>query len=231
MFKNKKHLFFDLDHTLWDYETCSQETLTELWQLYELKSKGVKIKSFLLKFQEINDQLWDQYHKGKIGKDAIRNDRFPAIFQALELTDEKIALAMQANYLQICPTKPHLIEGAMEVLDSLSGKYSLHIITNGFDEIQGTKLASGGIQHYFDEIITSGKAGYQKPDKRIFEYALETTGATVVTSLMIGDNPFTDIEGANNAGIDQVFFNPNGQECTLKPTLEICSLKDILEFL
>lgn len=231
MFKNKKHLFFDLDHTLWDYETCSNETLKELYQEFKLSSRGVELDSFLKQFRRINEDLWDQFHLGKIGKEAIRTDRFPAILEALNINDKNLALLIQAEYLNNCPHKPYLIDGAFEVLNILVERYSLHIITNGFDEIQATKMKSGGIHHFFNEVITSGQVGFHKPDKRIFEYALEKAGATAFDSIMIGDNPISDIEGAFNAGVDQIFFNPGNQQCSIIPSLEVSSLKEILSYL
>ena len=229
MFRNKTHLFFDLDHTLWDYEACSNETLEELWIDYSLSEKGVPLRSFLQKFSEINEDLWRQLHAGEINKDVIRNDRFPMILSELAIADNGIAIKMQQEYINVCPTKPYLIDGALELLESLSGKYGLHIITNGFDEIQGVKLRSGGIEHFFEEVITSGRAGYQKPEKQIFDYAIKKANAQHENSLMIGDNPISDIEGAYLAGIDQVFFNPDNQKCPVKPTLEIKSLRELLE--
>ena len=138
---------------------------------------------------------------------------------------------MQHEYINVCPTKPYLIDGALELLESISGKYGLHIITNGFDEIQGVKLKSSGIEHFFEEVITSGRAGYQKPEKQIFDFAMKEANTNPEESLMIGDNPISDIEGAYLAGIDQVFFNPFNQDCPITPTLEIKSLRELLEHL
>jgi len=231
MFKNKKHLFFDLDHTLWDYEKCSNETLKELYQEFELSNRGFEINSFLQQFRIINEALWDQFHLGKIDKEVIRTDRFPAILKALNIEDNNLALLIQAEYLNNCPYKPYLIEGAFEILTTLAERYTLHIITNGFDEIQAIKMNSGGIHHFFKEIITSGQVGFHKPDKRIFEYAFSKVKTTAEESLMIGDNPISDIEGAYNAGLEQIFFNPGNQQCPIIPTLEVNSLKEILSHL
>ena len=229
MFHSKSHLFFDLDHTLWDYERSSNETLQELWIEYKLDNRGVALNNFVDKFTEVNEELWRQLHAGEIGKDVIRNDRFPTILSALEIADNSMALEMQQEYIHVCPTKHYLIDGAIELLESVSGRYGLHIITNGFDEIQGVKLRSGGIDHFFDQVITSGIAGYQKPDKQIFDFAMNKTNAKAADSLMIGDNPLSDIEGAHLAGIDQVFYNPDDQHCPIKPTLEIKSLRELID--
>ena len=228
MFHSKSHLFFDLDHTLWDYETCSNETLEELWLAYNLNERGVPLKDFLQKFKEVNEELWRQLHAGEINKDVIRNDRFPKILSDLKVTDNGMAIDMQHEYINVCPTKPYLIDGALELLESITGKYGLHIITNGFDEIQGVKLRSGGIEHFFKEVITSGRAGYQKPEKEIFDFAIKEANTKPEEALMIGDNPLSDIEGAYLAGIDQVFYNPDDQHCPIIPTLEIKSLSELL---
>ena len=151
MFRNKRHLFFDLDHTLWDYETSSEETLKELWNQYDLNAHGVQLNNFLEKFSEVNGQLWDRFHAGEIDKDVIRKDRFPTIYSELSINDNSSASDIQNDYINVCPTKSYLIDGAMELLESLKGRYELHIITNGFEEIQGTKLKSGGIGHFFDK--------------------------------------------------------------------------------
>ena len=229
MFRHKKHLFFDLDHTLWDYESCSNETLEELWLEYRLEEKGVLLKNFLQKFSAVNEELWKQLHAGEINKDVIRNDRFPTILSELAIEDNSMAIDLQQDYIQVCPTKPYLIDGALELLESMSGRYGLHIITNGFDEIQDVKLRSGGIEDFFEEVITSGVAGFQKPDKQIFEFALRKVGTKAEDALMIGDNPLSDIEGAYLAGIDQVFYNPFNQQCPITPTLEIKSLRELLK--
>jgi putative hydrolase of the HAD superfamily len=228
MFRHKRHLFFDLDHTLWDYETSSTETLKEIWSAYRLADKDVPLENFLQQFSEVNDGLWKQLHAGEITKDVIRKERFPTILSRLSINNYQLATEIQDVYINTCPTKSYLIEGAMDLLEHISGRYKLHIITNGFGEIQGVKLRSGMIEHFFSEIITSELAGYQKPDKKIFDFALEKADAEAENSLMIGDNPLSDIEGAQLAGIEQVFFNPDNLECPVTPTLEIKSLKELM---
>jgi putative hydrolase of the HAD superfamily len=228
MFRHKNHLFFDLDHTLWDYETSSAETLKEIWESYHLVDREVPLERFLQQFSEVNEALWNQLHAGEITKDVIREERFPVILSRLSISDHKLAMEIQEVYINECPTKPYLIDGAMDLLEHVSGRYKLHIITNGFGEIQGIKLRSGKIEHFFGEIITSELAGYQKPDKKIFDFALTKANVKTAEAVMIGDNPLSDIKGAQMAGIDQVFFNPDGQHCPVTPTLEIKSLRDLI---
>jgi putative hydrolase of the HAD superfamily len=224
---NKKHLFFDLDHTLWDYEANSRETLTELWSNYDLTSYGVSEPDFLTQFEEVNNRLWDQYHRGEIGKDTIRNDRFRQIFDSLAASRVDSIIDIQEDYLSICPTKPYVIDGAIEILKELAPHYQLHIITNGFDEIQSTKLSCTGLVDFFDVIVTSGTAGFQKQQVQIFDFALQEASATANESVMIGDNPLSDIEGAADAGIAQIFYNPGALHCPVTPTAEIKSLREL----
>ena len=224
-------MFFDLDHTLWDYETNSNETLSDLWDTYNLADEGVNRIDFLTQFGVINNRLWDRFHKGEIGKDTIRNDRFKQIFNNLDIGHVKFTGQIQEDYLTICPTKPHVIADAHDVLDTLAPHYEMHIITNGFDEIQSTKLSQSGLAPYFDKVITSGKAGFQKPQPEIFHFALDLAEATAEGSVMIGDNPDSDIVGAYKAGIAQVFYNPNGLACAIEPTAEISNLKALIALL
>ncbi len=136
-----------------------------------------------------------------------------------------------AIYLEICPTQPHVIPHAHEILSYLKDKYTLHIITNGFDDVQHQKLYSAGIHHYFDQIITSDKSGSRKPQRSIFEYALAAAGASEECSIMIGDNLGTDIIGAREASIDQVYFNASRSKHSEPVTYEIQHLAELRNIL
>ena len=228
MFQHKKHLFFDLDHTLWDFDYNSSETLSELWNRFELAEFDIPLNDFLIQFKEINEAMWEKLNVGLISKDEIRHERFPTVLKAFKVVNHTLAEDIAAEYIGICPTKPHLVDGAQELLNKIQDKYELHIITNGFDDIQDTKLSSGGIKHFFKHIITSGTTGYKKPDRQIFDHALKLAGADIATSLMIGDNPVSDIQGAYSVGLDQVFYNPYKVSCPVIPTLEISSMRELL---
>ena len=227
----KKHLFFDLDHTLWDYQTNSNETLLELWESYALRDFGVDQEDFLTQFLVVNTELWDRFNKGEVTKETIRTQRFNKVFETMKVGEVHKVDQLQEDYLKICPTKTHVIADAHLVLEELAPFYKLHIITNGFDEIQLVKLGQSGLTPYFDKVITSSSAGYQKPQPEIFEYSLRLADTTAEVSLMIGDNPESDIIGASNAGIDQVFYNPNNLPCSIAPTAEIDRLKSLLTLL
>lgn len=226
-----KCLLFDLDHTLWDYETNSRESLSELYIEFGLKTRGVEEKQFLDTFYVINNELWDLYDRGLLHRDVIRNERFHRILTALGVDDYKMSLDLSNEYIAQSPKKKNLMEGCVETLDYLQPKYPMVIVTNGFDEIQSTKLLSGGIEHYFKSIVTSARSGHKKPAKEIFEFALRENNASPQEAIMIGDNLLTDIAGATNASIDTVFFNPNKIKHDTRVTYEIESLRELTNFL
>jgi len=206
--KKYKCIFFDLDHTLWDYETNSRETLLELYGGYDLLSKGIQqFDDFLNTFKTVNTDLWNQYDRGFIGSDVIRRERFKRILEPYNAFDDKLSEDLSRDYLDICPRKGNLMPHAIEVLNYLGQQYRLAVITNGFEEIQHQKLTAGNLHPYFDHVITSQKAGFRKPSREIFDCALQLNGVVHHQAMMIGDNLITDIGGARNASIDAVFFN------------------------
>jgi putative hydrolase of the HAD superfamily len=208
--KKYEVVLFDLDHTLWDYETNSRETLIELFHHYKLGKRGVELSSFLKSFSRINTELWDLYDKGLLHRDVIRLHRFEKILLEVGVDDQPLSLQLSSDYIEHSPKKPNLIEGAKETLDYLFPKYPMVIVTNGFDDVQATKLQCSGIIGYFKGVVTSARAGYKKPAKEIFEFALQENNALAQDAVMIGDNLHTDIAGAVNANIDAVHFDLNG---------------------
>ncbi|MCU0325198.1 MAG: YjjG family noncanonical pyrimidine nucleotidase [Spirosomaceae bacterium] len=210
------HLFFDLDHTLWDFERNSAESLAELYENHKLKSLGINdLSDFQSKFSEINQFHWNLLDKNLITHDELRRRRFADTLNALGVeADEDFGLKLNEDFLKLLPHKPHLIEGAIEILDYLAPKYELHIISNGWLDIQFNKMNSSKITHYFGEVITNERANARKPDPKIFEYAVGLTNASLSNSLMIGDNYEADILGAKSAGMDSVYFNPETFEAT-----------------
>lgn len=230
--KNYQCVLFDLDHTLWDYDANCREALIDLHNEYELgKRSDHTFEEFHQVFISINNELWDQYDRGLIHRDVIRNERFHRILQGVNIRDYNLSLELSQQYILQSPKKKNLIPNAIPMLDYLKGNYTLMIITNGFDEIQSTKLSSSGIGHYFKHVITSEKAGCKKPAREIFDYALTQEGFGPKEAIMIGDNLLTDIRGAKNAGVDEVFFNPNRmahQEEILHEIADLAELKFLL---
>lgn len=226
-----KCIFFDLDHTLWDYECNAKETLLELHVSYKLEERGIPFKDFHLHFQRINLELWALYDRGAIDNSVIRHDRFKKVLEEFRIREDQLSAELSDEYLQGCPKKSNLVPYARETLDYLSGRYAMTIITNGFDEIQNVKLMSGEITHYFNHIITSQKAGHKKPAREIFEYALSLNDLHCGEVIMIGDNLVTDIGGARNACIDTVYYNPAGLAHKEEVSHEIRCLSELKNIL
>jgi len=230
--KTYQHLFFDLDHTLWDYDRNVSESLSELYQIYELQNLGIPtFELFSASFHHINFQLWDWYNVGKIDKVNLRKERFPRIFSHAGGRHDAIPAEFEEDFMSRTSSKPHVFPHAKEILTYLKAKYRLHVITNGFNESQAKKMKSAGLDGFFELVVTSETTGHKKPDPRIFQYAIEQLVTESDSCLMIGDNPDSDILGAQRASIDQVFFNPEGKTIELKPTYTISHLKELEDLL
>lgn len=230
--KDYQCVFFDLDHTLWDYDRNSRETLQELYDHHGMDRHGnIGFDQFHDTFQQVNLRLWDQYDRGQIDRYVIRDNRFQIMLGELNVGDHQLARELSEHYLVLSPTKKNLIEHAGEILDYLHPKYQLVLVTNGFEEMQSIKVASGGIGKYFKAIVTSERAGHKKPAKEIFEYALKQTNLAPQDAIMIGDNLLTDMAGAANANIDSVLYNPKKQKHNAAVTFEIAGLLQLKEIL
>ncbi|QHL87613.1 noncanonical pyrimidine nucleotidase, YjjG family [Nibribacter ruber] len=230
--KTYRHIFFDLDHTLWDFEKNSEETLVHLFHAFELHRLGdFTLTDFYKKYSYINLRLWDLFHKGKINQQELREKRFVKCLTGLGVAEKDVPEGLSEAYTDICPTKSAVFPFTHEVLGYLKEKYVLHIITNGFKDVQAIKLKSSNLTQYFSEVITSECVNCTKPDRRIYQHALERAGVKASESLMIGDNLEADILGAMNAGLDQVFFNPERKRIPLRPTFEVACLSELKTFL
>lgn len=203
------HLFFDLDHTLWDFEANSRDTLRELFDAEALVERGIPdAAEFIDCYEEINKGLWQRYENGHLDKAVLRVLRFRNTLLRFGVKDDKLAVRMGKDYIEICPRKPILMDGALALLQDLHMRYRLHIITNGFEEVQHIKLAHSAIQPYFDVVLTSEQAQARKPHPKIFAVALQRARAEASNSLMIGDSVLADIQGARSAGWDQAHYAP-----------------------
>jgi putative hydrolase of the HAD superfamily len=230
--KKYRHLFFDLDNTLWDFESNATETLTELYYRYDLQKLGVPgVEFFIEKYKLRNEMMWEQYRLGKIEKETLRNDRFKLTFWDMGLDAGLTPAQLSEDYISESPKKNKLFPDTLETLEYLSDKYALHIITNGFNEVQHIKLRASKIDHLFDEVIISELTGFKKPDVNIFLYAMEKTGALAEECLMIGDGLEIDIAGALNANWDSVFFNPEKISHEKFTTYEIYHMAELRTFL
>jgi putative hydrolase of the HAD superfamily len=227
-----KHVFFDLDRTLWDMDGNSIQTLTELAGHHKIIERGISsVPEFIKRYKVINDQLWEAYSKDLVDKETLRVERFRKTFRIFGIDDERLAVSFGNDYIEKGPLKNTLIPDTLEVLDYLHKKYQLHIITNGFEEVQHIKIANSNIKKYFNKVITSEMAGYKKPDARIFNYSMALAEANVENSIMIGDSLEADIKGARATGMAQVYFNIDRTTHNEKVTHEISSLKMLMDFL
>lgn len=229
-----KHLFFDLDHTLWDFERNSAECLADIYETFDLKGLNISnLETFQKEFSVVNRHHWSLLEKNLITHEDLRRRRFQETLENLGVKDLKKSFGLEINeyFLELLPKMAHLIEGAVDVLEYLLPKYELHIISNGWQDIQVNKMKSSEIHHYFGEIITNELAGTRKPDRGIFDYAIDITKANLVESLMIGDNYEADILGAINVNMDTVFYNPENISKGQKPTFDINKLVELKEIL
>jgi YjjG family noncanonical pyrimidine nucleotidase len=232
LFQNKSHIFFDLDHTLWDYNRNCEETLFEIYESFQLQTLGIETSQILTnQFHIENDRLWQLYDSRQISADELRFRRFRDIFTAFGIKDLSICDSLHETYMAISPNKPHLMEGTLEILKYLKPKYQLHIITNGIVDNQSKKMKAAGIDGYFKNVICSQKANARKPEKAIFEYALNISQTTAEQAIMIGDNYEVDIVGAINAGMDAIHFcNDEKKQINYDKTMikHLLELKQIL---
>jgi putative hydrolase of the HAD superfamily len=230
--KKYKHIFFDLDNTLWDFERNSTETLTELYHKYDLQKFGIKsAHEFIAKYNIRNTMMWEQYRLGKIDKETLRGKRFAFTFWDMGIEADLVPPQLADEYISSSPKKSHLFPDAAETLAYLHSRYTLHIITNGFSEVQYIKLEAAGIKQYFQNIIISEHAGFRKPDVNIFYYAMNSCNATAEECMMVGDGLEVDIIGARNAGWSAVYFNPKEISHSEAVTHEIKSLNELRLFL
>ncbi|WP_430809467.1 MULTISPECIES: YjjG family noncanonical pyrimidine nucleotidase [unclassified Carboxylicivirga] len=226
-----KHLFFDLDHTLWDFEANSEATLRILFSSYQLSRYFTDYEQFHAKYEVHNRFLWAQYRRSNVDKKTLNVQRFYLPFAEVGFDDHAVAQQFANDYLRISATQTLLFPNTMEVLDELKERYTLHIITNGFKEVQNKKLVNSGLRSYFTNIFISELIGVQKPDTYFFDYAVKSCHASKKECLVIGDSLEADIRGAQKAGIDQVFFNTRQLDFEGEVTHEISALKELLTFL
>lgn len=224
-----RHLFFDLDHTLWDFETNAKATLSDLYKHNELSARGIPdFSDFFDRYSYHNERLWDRYTKGFIKQDELRWKRMWLALLDFKLADEPLSKKMAVEFLEQLPTKNSLFPYTREILQYLKEKdYHLHLVTNGFEKVQHHKLQLSNLQHFFEQVITSEASNSLKPNKEIFDYALSKSGAQIEESIMIGDNQNADIQGGINAGMDTVFVNHLQVEPHVKATYTIHHLKEL----
>ncbi|WBL21880.1 YjjG family noncanonical pyrimidine nucleotidase [Zunongwangia sp. HRR-M8] len=225
---NIEDVFFDLDHTLWDFDKNSALTFE---YIFKLNSIEIDLSKFLEVYVPVNFKYWENYRKNLVSKEKLRYGRLKDSFEALSynLSDKDIA-KLSNDYILYLSEYNHLLEGGLEALDYLSDKYKLHIITNGFDEVQHKKMKNANILNYFETITTSEEAGVKKPHPTIFEMSLKKAKALPAKSVMIGDNYEADIEGAAAFGLHTIYFDYYNKS-VYNNVLGLNNLKKINQFL
>lgn len=226
-FNNIQHIFFDLDHTLWDFDKNSGLAFNSI---FEKNKIDVELEAFLEIYSPINANYWKLYRENKVTKADLRYGRLKETFDGLKVnvSDDEID-RLSIDYIDHLPNHNHLLEGTLDILEYLNPKYKLHIITNGFKEVQHKKMKTSGILKYFDSITTSEDAGVQKPHRQIFEIALKNASALVTESIMIGDNLEADILGAQNFGMPAILYNYYKQEYP-KEVNQVLKMKDLAKY-
>ena len=223
-----RSVFFDLDHTLWDFTRNSAETLSDLYDEFGLEARGVpSAEAFRQSFDDVNLEMWARYRAGELDAATLRRQRFHETLMVQGVDDFEMSVRIGDRYVHDSPRKRHLIDGALETLSALEPRFELHVITNGFDDIQAVKLEQSGLRPFFGEVITSERSGARKPAPEMFRFALEHTGASASTSLMIGDDLDVDIAGARAVAMDQVYFNPEAREHDHDVTFEVQTLGEL----
>lgn len=227
-----RDVFLDFDRTLWDFDAAAEAAFERLMELHNLHEKGIpSAKEFYAVYHPMNEALWVLYRADRITKEELSLTRFVKPLLHFGIDDTDLARKLSDDYIYISPRTVRLVEGTKELLDYLKPKYRLHIITNGFSEVQMIKLNGAGIKDYFDTITVSEEVGVKKPNPEFFRYALKKANTTADRSIVIGDEMAVDIDGARAAGIDQIFFNQSGEKVEGERTFEVKSLREIKDIL
>lgn len=227
-FKNIKHIYFDLDHTLWDFDRNSALTFETIFKEEMLE---ISLPNFLETYIPINNNYWKLYRENQISKEALRTGRLNDCFKCMSLdVPEQIINNLSNNYIKYLPTYNYLLDDTHEILEYLKEKYELHIITNGFEEVQHTKLSNSGISTHFKTVTTSEEAGVKKPEMEIFLKAMKKSGALPQQSIMIGDNYEADILGAHRAGMQSIYFDYYGKREAIQ-SIGIQKLNELRNYL
>ena len=231
--KNIRHIFFDLDNTLWDHRNNAYLTLKEIYKRENVQEKyNLGFEDFHREYFTINERLWAQIRDGEIDKEYLRKHRFYDSFLFFGIDDYDLAQVFEQNFLDEILNYNDLVEGAFALLEYLSEKgYTLHILSNGFKEVTYRKCELSGIQNYFKTITSADELNVRKPQPEIYEYALKKANAKKEESIMIGDDWIADVEGALSFGIDAVFFDVFKDNFGNDEVKVIRELKELQKFL
>jgi putative hydrolase of the HAD superfamily len=228
--KSITHIFFDLDHTLWDTDKNAKESLKELHEEIKIQDNfNVSFDLFHATYQKHNDVLWKKYAKHEVTKEDVRINRFKNTLEELNVFDDSINEFFASHFVIRTPLKKNLIEGAIELMEVVKNRYTLSIITNGFKEVQYIKMEESGLRKYFEHIFISEEVGHNKPSPDIFKYAMDKSGAAEPENcLMIGDSLEADIYGSTSVGMKAIYLSPESTiDSNEKNYLTVSSLNQI----
>ncbi|MBO7291539.1 MAG: YjjG family noncanonical pyrimidine nucleotidase [Bacteroidaceae bacterium] len=230
-----RNIFIDLDDTIWDFTANSHVSLEIMYRDLDIARIYPDYDAFSSAYYAKNSELWALYHHGKIEKDFLIIERYAHLLRTIGYIDidNRLAQRMNEYYLDTLALQTQLVPYAIELLDYLTRRgYNLYILSNGFIEVQHKKLQSAGIEDYFERMVLSDEIGINKPDRRLFDYALEVTHSQAADTLMIGDNYDADILGAMQAGWGQIYFDRNHRGITApEPQHTVHSLKEVMDIL
>lgn len=223
-----KHLFFDLDGTLWDLYQNTRDAFGILFDQLDIQWSKEDFELFVKRYFHHNEIVWKLYRENKIEKEVLRTIRFRHTFDDVGMkVDDDFILKFADDFIDICPRQPHLIHGAMDLLQTFHGVVPMHIITNGFKEVQQVKLTAGGIGHFFEHIVNSEDCGIRKPNRGIFDYAMQLSKARPEESLMIGDDWEADILGARDYGMDTAWLKTHESRHNYKPHFTVSDMSEM----
>jgi len=223
-----KNFFFDLDHTLWDFEKNSSLAFEKVF--YELKIE-VCLESFLKEYKKINKFLWKLYQEDSISHDDLKKFRLTKTFTKIDYEFDKGRISEISNlYIEYLSKYNHLLDGAIPLLNFLKDKYNINIITNGFEKVQSNKIISSGLSPFIMNLFTAESIGYKKPNPKIFLHALRKTDTLPLHAVMVGDDLEADIFGAMDVGMQAIHFNSKNK-FTNNSFLSVNSLDDIINYL
>ena len=226
---NYKNLFFDLDDTIWAFSQNARDTFEEVYHTHNFHKYFDSFDHYYALYQKRNVELWVEYGDGKITKEELNAERFYYPLSVVGIDDKYLAQQYASDFFEIIPTKSRLMPHAKEVLEYLSPKYNLYILSNGFRELQFKKMRSAGVEHFFKKVVLSEDIGVMKPWPQIFNFALSATQSEMRDSLMIGDSWDADIVGAQGVGLHQVYYNVVGRtEFPFHPTYKITDLQELI---
>jgi len=226
-----KHIFFDLDRTIWDFDKNSNRVLQDVYVNFKLANTIANDSDFITRYHEVNELLWSAYRDGKKTKKELRSTRFNETLKSFSIDDLTLSNTINDYYVSKSPLQTLLFPYSKEVLSYLSKKYKLHIITNGFEETQLIKLNNSEIAHFFEQVIFSERVGVRKPHPLIFKRALKAANAKSNNSIMIGDDWYADMYGAQRMKIDHIYFNPKKEPHQNKVMREISCLSELYQLL